>query len=313
MRILIIGGTGLVGSYLLPELNGMDYELFALTRSEEKKEKLGKLGITGILGDIRQSGAFRDSLPDALDIIVNLASPGVTPGKRISPKRKRELREDTNAIFRNSMDLAIEYAIPVILPGGTSYRTRGNEVADESWPTLRAGLTEIGLDTDVMVKNAIDTGRPEIIQLMYGKIYGNGGLFRFMYNMMARGRSMIIGKGDNYIPNIHAADAASAIIKTIEKLPVGEKILIADDTPATQKDFTGYMAELMKQKPPRSIPGFIIRLALGKDFYHVLRMDCRVSNAKAKALLGWEPMYPSYREGLEATLREMKEKDNYFA
>ena len=29
----------------------------------------------------------------------------------------------------------------------------------------------------------------------------------------------------------------------------------------------------------------------------------RISNARAKAELGWRPRYPSYREGLEAIIR----------
>jgi nucleoside-diphosphate-sugar epimerase len=313
MRIFIIGGTGLVGSYLLPRLIERGDEIFALTRSEDKIDKIHQLGVKPIIGDIRIPDIFKKSLPDNLDLIVLLAMPDVKPGMRMTAKRKSELRNDTNDFFRNSMDLAIQFNVPVILPGGTSFRTKENDVADETWPVLRAGLTEIGIDTDEMVNNAIKTNHPKVIQLMYGKIYGNGGLFRFIYNMMEKGRSKIIGKGDNYIPNIHADDAALAIVKAIEKLPVGEKFIIADDTPVTQKDFTLYMAGLMNKKQPGHIPGFIVRLILGKDFYAIVRMNCRVSNEKAKRLLDWRPQYPSYKEGLEITIKEMKEKENYFA
>ena len=134
-----------------------------------------------------------------------------------------------------------------------------------------------------------------------------------MYEMMAKGRSKIIGSGENFIPNIHAGDAAAAIVRAIEKMPVGEKFIIADDTPVTQKDFTLHMAELMNKKRPGRIPGFIIRLILGKDFYEIVRMNCKVSNAKAKRVLAWHPEYPSYKNGLAETIREMKEKANYFA
>ncbi len=203
-------------------------------------------------------------MPDRLDIIVLLAMPSVKPGHRMTKKRKAELRKETNDFFRNSMDLAIRYNVPVILPGGTSYRTKKDEIADETWPILRIGLTEIGKDTDEMVNQAIQSQNPKVIQLIYGKIYGNGGLFRFMYEMMDKGRSKIIGNGENFIPNIHASDAASAIIKAIEKMPIGEKFIIADDTPVTQKDFTIYMAELMNKKQPGHIPAFIIKLGNGK-------------------------------------------------
>lgn len=313
MKILVIGGTGLVGSYLLPRLVENGHEIYALTRDENKLERIRKLGAFSILGDIRNIQPFKNDLPDRLEMIVLLAMPSIKPGHRMTRKRKAELLKETNDFFRNSMDLAIRYNTPIILPGGTSYRTEKNEIADETWPILRIGLTEIGSDTDEMVNQAIKTNNPKIIQLIYGKIYGNGGLFRFIYQMMEKGRSKIIGKGDNCIPNIHASDAASAIIKAIEKLPIGEKFIIADDTAVTQKDFTTYMAKLMNKKQPGHIPAFIIRLILGKDFYEIIRMNCKVSNAKAKRILDWHPYYSSYKEGLVDAIREMKEKENYFA
>jgi 2-alkyl-3-oxoalkanoate reductase len=313
MKIFVIGGTGLVGSYLLPRLIKDGNEVYPLTRDKTKIDKIRNLGAFGILGDIRNPVSFKNNLPNNLDIIVLLAMPSVKPGHRMTRKTKEELRKETNDFFRNSMDLAIQYNIPIILPGGTSYKTEKDQIADETWPILRIGLTEIGKDTDQMVNNAIKMNNPKVIQLVYGKIYGNGGLFRFMYDMMKKGRSRIIGDGENYIPNIHATDAASAIIKAIEKMPLGEKFIIADDTPVTQKDFTTFMAEIMNKKKPGHIPGFIIKLILGKDFYEVIRMNCKVSNAKAKSILGWNPEFQSYKEGLIETIREIEKNKNYFA
>jgi nucleoside-diphosphate-sugar epimerase len=313
MKILVIGGTGLVGSYLLPRLVQNHNEIYALTRVENKVERIKALGANAILGDIRNPQEFQKELPGKLDIIVVLAMPSVKPGHRMTKKRKAELRKETNDFFRNSMDLAIQFNIPIILPGGTSYKTENDEIADETWPILRIGLTEIGKDTDEMVNQAIKLKHPEVIQLIYGKIYGNGGLFLMIYNMMDKGRSKIIGTGDNYIPNIHASDAANAIIKAIEKQPVGEKFIIADDTPVSQKDFTIYMAELMNKERPGHIPGIIIKLVLGKDFYAIIRMNCKVSNAKAKKMLDWHPEFPSYKEGLSETINEIRDKKNYFA
>ncbi len=313
MKILVIGGTGLVGSYLLPKLVEKGNEVIALTRTQDKIERINQLGAFGLIGDIRNPETFKSNLPDQLDMIVLLAMPSVKPGQRMTKKRKEELRKETNDFFRNSMDLAQFFNVPIILPSGTSFKTEHNEVADETWPILRIGLTEIGQDTDEMVNQAIKTQNPKVIQLLFGKIYGNGGLFRFTYNMMEKGRGMIIGEGDNCIPNIHASDAASAIVKAIEKLPIGEKFIIADDTAVTQKEFTEYMAKLMNKPQPGHIPAFIIKLVLGRDFYEIIRMNCKVSNEKAKRMLDWKPEYPSYKEGLEATITEMKEKNNYFA
>jgi nucleoside-diphosphate-sugar epimerase len=238
--------------------------------------------------------------------------PSVQPGHRMTKKRKTALRKETNDFFRNAMDLAVKFNIPIILSGGTSYKTINDEVADETWPIRRVGLTEIGIDTDEMVNNAIRTNNPKIIQLIYGKIYGNGGLFRFIFEMAVKVRSKIIGKGDNCIPNIHASDAASAIVKAIEKMPIGEKFIIVDDTPVTQTDFNNYMATLLNKKQPGHIPAFIIKLVLGKDFFEVVRMNCIVSNQKAKKMLDWKPKYPSYKIGLEETIKDMMTNKPFF-
>lgn len=313
MKIFVVGGTGLVGSYLLPLLIEKGNQVYALTRRSDKIERINKLGAQGIIGNIRNSQTYIEKIPDDFDIIVLLAMPSIQPGRRITKKRKEKLRSEIKELFRNSMDLAIEYDVPIILPSGTSFRTKNDEIADETWPIIRFGITEIGKDTDDMVDNAIKEGKPRVIQLLFGKIYGNGGFFRIMYEMMEKGRIKIIGKGDNCIPNIHAKDAATAIIKAIEKLPIGDKFIIADDTSVSQKDFTNYMADLMNRARPNHIPSFLIRMILGNDFYEIIRMNCKVSNNKAKRMLEWSPEYPSYKEGLEATVEEMKKGKNYFA
>jgi nucleoside-diphosphate-sugar epimerase len=313
MKVMVIGGTGLVGSYLLPKLIADGHIVYALTRDNKKIDRISQLGAKGIIGDICKPNEIAANLPDKPDIIVLLAMPSVKIGKRMTKKRKEEMRLETNAFFRNSIDLAINFNIPVILPGGTSYKTIGDEVADESWPIRRIGLTEIGKDTDSMVEEAFRTGIPKAIQLMYGKIYGNGSLFRVMYRMMEKGTGKIIGDGKNRIPNIFAGDAATAIVKTIEKLPVGEKFLIIDDTPITQEQFSCRMAELMGKRKPGKIPGFIIKLVIGRDLYEVIKMDCKASNAKAKRILGWTPEYPSALDGLKPVIEEMKTKEPFFA
>jgi nucleoside-diphosphate-sugar epimerase len=52
--------------------------------------------------------------------------------------------------------------------------------------------------------------------------------------------------------------------------------------------------------------------ALTRSNEKVPKMNCKVSNSKAKKYLDWELKYPSYEEGLKTTLKEMKEKKPYF-
>ena len=59
---------------------------------------------------------------------------------------------------------------------------------------------------------------------------------------------------------------------------------------------------------PKSVPGFIVRVVMGKLIYETVTMSCRVSNAKAKEVLGWKLKYPTYREGLPATIDEIENR-----
>ena len=62
MKILVIGGTGLVGSNLLPRLVERNDEVFTLTRNESRLEKIRELGCNGVIGDIRNPKTFQNDL-----------------------------------------------------------------------------------------------------------------------------------------------------------------------------------------------------------------------------------------------------------
>src|SRR5437879_3297131 len=51
MKILVVGGTGTVGSEVVRQLGGRGEQVFVLTRSKENASKLPK-GVTGVFGDL---------------------------------------------------------------------------------------------------------------------------------------------------------------------------------------------------------------------------------------------------------------------
>jgi len=142
--------------------------------------------------------------------------------------------------------------------------------------------------------------------MLPGQIYGPGGLFQLMYDWMKQGKYRVVGSGDNYIPRIHVDDCAEAYVQVLDKMPIGERFIIADDRPYTVREFSDFMADCMNVPRPKSVPGFILRLMLGKLLYQNLTMNCRVSNTKAKIEFGWKLKFPSYREGLPETVKALE-------
>lgn len=304
-NIFIIGGGGFLGSHLTPLLIRNGYDIQVLTRSSSKVPAIEATGAKVVTGDILNPPRFLPVL-EKPDMIILIAMPAVIPGKKISRKRFRQLTVETTGFFRNTIDLAEHFTVPLILTGGTSYHTLPGEVADETWPVDRSGMTRIGAGTDQLVKDCFRDHAPGVIQIIPGQIYGNGGLFLKMYSMILNGRFLTIGKGKNHIPRIYVEDLAKAYLLAIQKKPWGEKFIIADDTPCTSFEFNNFMADCLDMPHPGRIPSFIVRMVIGKKMLATATMNCIVSNRHAKEVLGWQPDYPSYREGLAKTIADIR-------
>jgi len=305
MRVFVAGGTGFLGTHLLPKLLEHGHDVTVLTRSREKASGFESSGIKGVVGDLLQPESFISQLTPQ-DIVISIAMPEIKPGRMLS-KRLRTLQKQTLAYFTTPIAIAERFNCPLIMTLGTSFRTTEDEVADENWTIERFGMTRIGELVDPLISGVMKQGSPPLIQMLPGEIYGAGGLFKnVIYRMMKRSWYRVMGDGKNYIPRIHVEDCAEAYIQAIDKLPLGERFIIADDGPCTQREFSDFMADCMNIPRPKSIPGFIVRIIIGKLIYETITMNCRVDNTKAKECLNWKLKYPTYREGLPAAIREIE-------
>ncbi len=298
MKVFVIGGTGFLGTHLLPKLLKHNHEVTVLTRRQTEASRLETLGIKAVIGDLLEPEPLMARLTPQ-DAVIFIAMPKVKPG-RITRKQFRALRRQTTTYVSSAIAIAEKANCPLILTQGANFHTTEGEVADETWPIERFGMARIGEQVDLLISEAVKKGSPPLIFMLPGQIYGPGGLFKTMYDWMKEGKFRVIGSGKNYIPRIHVEDCAEAYIKALEKMPIGERFIIADDEPCTAREFADFLADRLNVPKPGSVPKFVIRLVLGKLLYETVTMNCRVSNAKAKRLLDLELQYPTYREGLAA-------------
>lgn len=97
----------------------------------------------------------------------------------------------------------------------------------------------------------------------------------------------------------HVADIASALHLSIES-PATGAFNICDDEPAPADDVLAYAARLLGLDPPPAVNIEDANLSPAAQRFYA---ECkRVSNARAKAALGWRPAFPTYREGLRDCL-----------
>lgn len=126
-------------------------------------------------------------------------------------------------------------------------------------------------------------------------IYGPG---RSALDRVREGKARRIDMPGQVFSRVHVDDIVSGVLAGLD-VPAGAYNL-SDDLPASGNAVTEEACRLLGVEPP---PLQTIDEAglseMARGFYSENR---RVANGKAKRVLGWQPKYPTYREGLAALL-----------
>jgi nucleoside-diphosphate-sugar epimerase len=135
--------------------------------------------------------------------------------------------------------------------------------------------------------------------LRYGGLYGPGATDDQL-ELVRKRWFPLIGDGTGYFSWVNLDDAASATVLAVEQKANGV-FNIVDDEPAQVRDWLPYLADLVRAKKPRRVPGWLARLLAG-EMIVMMTQRRGFSNAKAKRELGWELRHPSWRQGLKEVL-----------
>jgi nucleoside-diphosphate-sugar epimerase len=124
-------------------------------------------------------------------------------------------------------------------------------------------------------------------------IYGPG---RSALERIRSGDARCIIKEGQIFSRAHRDDIVSALIAAMTRGVRSRIFNICDDCPSPPQDPLLYAARLLGTDAPPCIAFEEAELSpMARRFYGECK---RVSNARAKAELGWRPAYPSYQEGL---------------
>ena len=136
-----------------------------------------------------------------------------------------------------------------------------------------------------------------------GGIYGPG---RAPFAELRAGIARRVVKPGHSFSRIHRDDIAHAIMAAISNPPEpGCRVLnFVDDEPADSAAVMAEAARLLGMPPPPVVPFEEARAAMSPMALSFWSENRRVANAATKAALGIEWRYPSYREGLAASLAE---------
>lgn len=131
------------------------------------------------------------------------------------------------------------------------------------------------------------------------------GLYGPSRNVIERlrdGTARRIHKPGHVFSRLHHDDCATAILAALERRTI-DSFNLCDDRPAPADDVLLHAAGLVGVAPPPAIAWDDPHLSPATRRFYA--DNKRVSNARAKAVLGWRPRYPTYVEGLAAILEDL--------
>jgi nucleoside-diphosphate-sugar epimerase len=309
MRVFLAGAGGAIGRPLLPRLIAAGHEVTGLSRSEERAAEIRTAGAEALVCDVFDAEALAlgvaavspevvvhemTSLPDRID----LRKPDYGPNNRIRREGTRNLLAAARAAGARRM---VAQSVAFV------YAPTGGWVKDERAP-LMSGVegafgesVEATADLERQVESADGI---EGLVLRYGWFYGPGtfyGLNGSTADDVRRRRFPIVGAGTGTFSFIHVDDAAAATVAAVERGAPGVYNIV-DDEPARMSEWIPAYAEAIGAKPPRRVPAWLARLFAGSATVAMATGLRGASNEKAKRELGWEPGYPSWRQGFREGL-----------
>ncbi len=307
MRVFVAGGTGAVGSRLVPQLVARGHEVTATTSRPDKVGALRALGARAVVVDGLDAAAVGEAVAAAApDAVVHQMT---ALGGGIDLRHFDRSFALTNRLRVEGTDhLVAAAAATGALVVAQSYTGWPNErsggwIKDEEDPldpdppaAQRESLAAIRYLEDAVRK-------ADGIVLRYGALYGDA--HDPMLETIRRRRFPIIGKGQGTMSFTHLDDAAAAAVLAVERgVDDGVRGVfnIVDDEPAPAFVWLPEVAAAVGAKPPRRVPVWVGRLAGGEVAATWLTSTRGSSNDRAKRDLGLRLRWPSWRQGFREGL-----------
>ncbi|MDR3513707.1 MAG: SDR family oxidoreductase [Caulobacteraceae bacterium] len=281
MRLFIFG-PGYVGLFLAQRLAAAGWRVAASARSAASAADLAAQGIEPV--DPANAEAMDAAIAQAAAVLV--AAP---PDARGCPG----LEPVGRALAGGGAPGWIGY-----LSSTGVYGDRGGRWVFEDSP-LRA-QSVVGARRVAAERSWLDlgcaSGAPVAVFRLPG-IYGPG---RSAFDRLRDGSARRVVRPGQVFSRIHRDDLTAALEASIARPRAGAIYNVCDDEPSPPQDVIAYAAGLLGVPPPPEVA--FDAAALAEASQRFFAESKRVSNARAKAELGWRPAYPSYREGLRAIL-----------
>ena len=278
---LFIYGYGFTGAALARRLSAQGWTAAGTSRSPKGRAAMAAEGVRPV--DPADAEALRRALGEA-DALLIATPPGVDGCPAFS---------------------ALAHLLPGAAPAWIGYLSTTGVYGDREgrWVFETSDLAARSLEGARRVeaeRNWRRLGRDLGVAVTAFRLPGIYGLGRSPFDRLRESGQRRIVKPGHVFSRVHVDDIAAGLAASIARPRAGGIYNLCDDEPAPAAEVTAYAAALLGIELPPEVPWNEAEMApAARRFYAESK---RVSNARAKAELGWRPAFPSYREGLSAIL-----------
>ena len=293
MKVFVAGASGTIGIPLVRALVASGHQVTALTRSANKQAELRVLGAIPAVANALDR--------EALIAAVGTAQPThvihqLTALPKEGPRSSKDLIETNRlriegtrylleAAIRSGAKRFIVGSFALLAPRSAGATTSGNDAA----------AAVLSMESQVLEATARES--IEGVILRYGGFYGLEVPMTIKMIYMIRKRRWPVVRGDvSQLPLIHLDDVVSATLAALDRAPAGSVYDIVDDQPVSTSEIIRTLADYSGSPAPFRVPSWLPRL-VSPYLARMTSMRLPLSNAKAKAELGWRPKYPTIHEG----------------
>jgi uncharacterized protein len=246
MDVVVSGGTGFVGSHLVPALRARGDVVTVLAR-----------------GDVAPARKA--------DAVVNLSGAGVLD-ERWSPARLKVIR-DSRVETTHALVAAATSARVIVNASAVGYygmRTDDAEL-DESSPPGEDVLARICVDWEAATKGA----RCRVAIARFGIVVGlGGGALARIVPMYRRFIGGPIGSGKQWWSWVHVDDVVSAILLALDTEAFAGPFNVTAERPARMDEVSSTLARVLHRPNALRVPAFALRAAIGPGAEALLTGQC---------------------------------------
>ena len=265
MKIIVTGGTGLIGSALINALLQEKHEIVVPSRAPERVKSI-PASVTVVKWDGKTAADWGQHV-DGADAIVNLAGESIAPMPWIGDRKEkiRASRVNASHAIVDAVNQAKNKPRVVVQSSAIGfYGIHGDETLNENAPAGKDFLASVCVDWENSTQAVEAQGVRRVVYRTGLVLDAKGGvlpLIALPFQFFVGGK---LGSGKQWMSWIHMADEIAAIQMLIKNENARGVFNLTAPNPVRNQDFSQALGKAMGRPSAIPVPGFAMKIPFGE-------------------------------------------------